>query len=103
MTGLVRFGLRDYEPETGRWTARDPILFDGGQANLYVYAGSDPVGQRDPTGLLCVGGSVYAGLRRRRRRSASPTRASRCAPRPASASAPTPAPSWATSRRRARP
>ena len=62
VTGLVRFGLRDYEPETGRWTARDPLLFDGGQANLYVYAGGDPVGQRDPTGLLCVGGSVYAGF-----------------------------------------
>ena len=54
--------MRDYEPETGRWTARDPILFEGGQANLYLYAGGDPVGQRDPTGLLCVGGSVYAGF-----------------------------------------
>jgi RHS repeat-associated protein len=62
VTGLVRFGLRDYEPETGRWTARDPLLFDGGQANLYLYAGGDPVGQRDPTGLLCFGGSVYAGF-----------------------------------------
>ncbi len=61
-TGLVRFGMRDYEPETGRWTARDPILFEGGQANLYLYAGGDPVGQRDPTGLICVGGSVYAGF-----------------------------------------
>jgi uncharacterized protein RhaS with RHS repeats len=24
-TGLVRFGARDYDPETGRWTAKDPI------------------------------------------------------------------------------
>jgi RHS repeat-associated protein len=32
-TGLVRFGARDYEPRTGRWTAKDPILFEGGQAN----------------------------------------------------------------------
>jgi RHS repeat-associated protein len=61
-TGLVRFGMRDYEPETGRWTARDPALFGGGQANLYLYAGGDPVGQRDPTGLVCLGGSVYAGF-----------------------------------------
>ena len=62
VTGLVRFGLRDYEPASGRWTARDPALFGGGQANLYEYVGSDPVAQRDPTGLFCVGGSVYAGF-----------------------------------------
>lgn len=29
-TGLVRFGFRDYSPELGRWTAKDPILFAGG-------------------------------------------------------------------------
>jgi RHS repeat-associated protein len=29
-TGLVRFGARDYDPETGRWTAKDPIAFAGG-------------------------------------------------------------------------
>jgi RHS repeat-associated protein len=28
-TGLVRFGARDYDPETGRWTAKDPIGFGG--------------------------------------------------------------------------
>lgn len=26
-TGLIRFGARDYDPRTGRWTAKDPILF----------------------------------------------------------------------------
>jgi RHS repeat-associated protein len=49
-TGLVRFGARDYDPEVGRWLARDPILFKGGQANLYVYAGNDPVNRIDPSG-----------------------------------------------------
>jgi RHS repeat-associated protein len=50
-TGLVRFGARDYDPETGRWTAKDPILFEGGDANLYGYVQNDPVNWRDPPGL----------------------------------------------------
>jgi RHS repeat-associated protein len=50
-TGLVRFGARDYDPATGRWLARDPILFSGGQANIYAYAGDDPVNFNDPSGL----------------------------------------------------
>jgi hypothetical protein len=33
----VRFGARDSDPETGRWTSRDPIGFDGGDLNLYEY------------------------------------------------------------------
>ena len=37
----MRFGLRDYEPATGRWTSRDPILHAGGM-NLYVYAEQRP-------------------------------------------------------------
>jgi RHS repeat-associated protein len=61
-TGLVRFGFRDYDQDTGRWTARDPILYDGGQANLFAYAGNNPVNQRDPTGLWCVGASAYLGF-----------------------------------------
>jgi RHS repeat-associated protein len=60
-TGLILFGLRDYEPASGRWVARDPILFDGGQGNLYAYAGNDPVGRRDPVGLACIAVSEYAG------------------------------------------
>src|SRR6185503_11893125 len=37
LTGFVRFGARDYDPETGRWTTKDPILFGGGDINLYEY------------------------------------------------------------------
>jgi RHS repeat-associated protein len=50
-TKLVRFGARDYDAETGRWTAKDPILFAGGDINLYRYALNDPVNRTDPTGL----------------------------------------------------
>jgi RHS repeat-associated protein len=59
-TGLVRFGMRDYDPESGRWTARDPLLYSGGQANLYAYVDNNPISFRDPLGLaFCIGGSFY--------------------------------------------
>ena len=50
-TGLVRFGYRDYDPHTGRWTARDPIGFAGGDSNLYGYVHGDPINFIDPLGL----------------------------------------------------
>lgn len=50
-TGLVRFGARDYDPQIGRWVSKDPIRFEAGQANIYVYVGNDPVNFVDPTGL----------------------------------------------------
>jgi len=49
-TQLVRFGYRDYEPSTGRWTAKDPIFFEGG-INLYQYVQNNPVNYIDPYGL----------------------------------------------------
>ncbi len=45
----MRFGSRDYDAETGRWTAKDPVRFDGGD-NLYVYGLSDPASSIDPEG-----------------------------------------------------
>jgi RHS repeat-associated protein len=50
-TGLVRFGARDYDAYTGRWTAKDPLGFGGGGTNLYEYVFSDPVNHIDPYGL----------------------------------------------------
>ncbi|MCK9314053.1 MAG: RHS repeat-associated core domain-containing protein [Methanocorpusculum sp.] len=50
-SGLVRFGMRDYDTTSGRWTARDPIFFEGGQGNLFVYVGNDPVNYVDWDGL----------------------------------------------------
>jgi RHS repeat-associated protein len=49
--GLVRFGARTYDPEVGRWLSKDPILFNGGDTNLYGYVAQDPVNFFDPSGL----------------------------------------------------
>ncbi|MGH8584547.1 MAG: RHS repeat-associated core domain-containing protein [Gammaproteobacteria bacterium] len=50
-TRLTRFGVRDYDAETGRWTIKDPILFAAGDPNLYQYVLSDPVNRIDPSGF----------------------------------------------------
>ena len=48
-TGLVRFGARDYDPDAGRWTSKDPIRFGGGH-NLFGYVIADPINRVDPDG-----------------------------------------------------
>lgn len=49
---IYRFGARDYDPRsTGRWLSKDPILFNGGDFNLYGYANNDPINFIDPDGL----------------------------------------------------
>ena len=65
-TGLVRFGYRDYDPEIGRWTAKDPIGFAGGDTDLYGYCLSDPVNRIDGNGLWTIqlgsGFNIGAGI-----------------------------------------
>ena len=39
-TGLLYYGYRYYEPQTGRWPSRDPIEEKGG-VNLYGFVGND--------------------------------------------------------------
>jgi RHS repeat-associated protein len=51
MTGMVRFGAREYDPATARWLQKDPIRFAGGDSNLYAYVAGDPVNYIDPNGL----------------------------------------------------
>ena len=50
-TKLVHFGYRKYDPFTGKWSAKDPLLFGGGDSNLYGYVLGDLVDLVDPLGL----------------------------------------------------
>ena len=61
-TGLVRFGYRDYDPDIGRWTAKDPIGFAGGDTDLFGYVLNDPVNLIDPYGLVNWGRIVGGGI-----------------------------------------
>jgi len=50
-SGLTRFGVRDYDAQVGRWTAKDPILFKGDDTNLFGYVAENPIQTIDPMGL----------------------------------------------------
>lgn len=54
-TNLVRFGARDYDPVTGRWTAKDPLLFRSGDTSLYRYSQGDPINFVDTDGRVVLG------------------------------------------------
>jgi RHS repeat-associated protein len=55
-TKLVRFGARDYDAISGRWTCKDPIGFKGHLSNLYEYVLNDPVNLFDKNGYQIVYG-----------------------------------------------
>ena len=61
-TNLVHFGYREYDPQTGKWTAKDPIDFSGGDSNLYGYVLGDPVGFIDPSGEFGIAGGAYGAV-----------------------------------------
>lgn len=61
-TEFVRFGARDNDPETGRWTAKDPIRFAAGDSNLYGYTFNDPLNFVDPSGQFGIGGTAVGAV-----------------------------------------
>jgi len=50
-TGLTRFVWRDYDADTGRFTALDPMGEKGGDKDWYGYCVDDPVNRVDAWGL----------------------------------------------------
>lgn len=46
---LIHYGAREFDPQFGRWTAPDPILFSGNSLNAYANL-NDPVNTVDPSG-----------------------------------------------------
>ena len=69
-TKLIRFGVRDYDPEVGRWTSKELLGFSGAR-NWYVYAGNNPVMYVDVNGLFSnpfndlgdwLGQNIYDGV-----------------------------------------
>jgi len=50
-TGLTRFVWRDYDADTGRFTALDPMGAKGGDSDWYGYCVDDPVNRVDVWGL----------------------------------------------------
>ncbi|MGA1813690.1 RHS repeat-associated core domain-containing protein [Frondihabitans sp. 4ASC-45] len=55
-SGLVKFGIRWYNPITGTWTQQDTLdaPLDPKNANRYQFAGDDPINGSDPSGLCSV-------------------------------------------------
>jgi RHS repeat-associated protein len=51
-TGMLKVGIRYYDPGLGRWTQRDPMTnsLDPAQAGPYAYVGNNPSNKVDPTG-----------------------------------------------------
>lgn len=48
------FGESYYDASIGRWLSKDPILFAGGDTNLYGYVLQDPINLIDPSGNIPV-------------------------------------------------
>ena len=62
---LYYMRARWYDPQTGRFLSEDPIGLEGG-ANQYAFGWGDPIGRRDPQGMVplvipvVIGGGLIA-------------------------------------------
>jgi RHS repeat-associated protein len=63
-TGTYNLRARHYDPGTGRFVSRDPLLVTEPEQPLavhkYLYAGNDPINTIDPTGTTGIGETAIA-------------------------------------------
>jgi RHS repeat-associated protein len=59
-SGLIKFGLRWYNPATGTWTQQDTLdaPLDPANANRYAYAGDDPINNIDASGDVSAADAI---------------------------------------------
>ena len=62
--GFYYMRARYYDPQTGRFISQDPLGFDGGDVNLYIYAANNPIVYLDPNGqwITTAIGAASGGL-----------------------------------------
>lgn len=46
------YRARYYDPESGRFITEDPLKFNSGEINHYVYCGNNPINCNDPSGNI---------------------------------------------------
>tara|TARA_R100000027_G_scaffold17378_2_gene12564 strand:- start:465 stop:6296 length:5832 start_codon:yes stop_codon:yes gene_type:complete len=61
-SGLLYYGFRYYDPETGRWLSRDP-LGEFSALNIYAFISNDPLNDFDLIGLTSYKGGSGANYR----------------------------------------
>ncbi|MGH9959100.1 MAG: RHS repeat-associated core domain-containing protein [Pyrinomonadaceae bacterium] len=60
-TGLLYYRARWHDPTLGRFLSEDPIGFEGGDINLYVYVHNRPIDFVDPYGKQVRAGERWRG------------------------------------------
>jgi len=58
LPGVAYYGYRYYDPVTGRWPSRDPLVERGGM-NLYGFVGNDGVNKWDIYGKITAPGCPF--------------------------------------------
>ncbi|UVT15737.1 MAG: RHS repeat-associated core domain-containing protein [Nitrospira sp.] len=57
-TGLMYYRARYYHPRLQRLISEDPIVFGGGDINLYGYVWENPLNYVDPSGYTAAAGAI---------------------------------------------